>query len=112
MSNEAHLTWSPSPVTNGTSQDDLPQSILWAYYSIPLFWYALFDKESIVEVATSESSYPVLCKPTRDAVLLSRERWSRIRGLFKDSFEPQFVAWANFLATGTGAHVIPNRADL
>src|SRR5262249_640406 len=108
VSNEAILTWSPSPVTNGTAHRDLPQptTVQYAYYSIPLFWYALFDDESIIEVAHGDFSYHVLCKPTKDAVLLSRERWSRIRGLFDTSVEPQFLAWLDFLETGPGAHVI------
>jgi hypothetical protein len=112
MSNYAYLTWGPSPVTNGTSEDDLPGSVLDAKYSIPLFWYALFDEKSIVEVANGGYSYPALCKPTKAAILLSCERWSRIRGLFDEDFAAQFIAWVDFLETKAKAHVICKTREL
>lgn len=106
MSNNAYLTWGPSPVTPDTSHDDLPGYVLEASYSIPVFWYALFDEGSIVEVANGEFSYPALCKPTKAAILLSCERWPRIRGLFEESFEQQFTAWVDYLEKRAEAYLI------
>src|SRR5689334_16906129 len=106
MSNEAYLTWGASPVKPGTPDDDLPSSVLHASYSVPLFWYALFDETSLVEVASGEARYPALCAPTKEAVLRTCERWGRIRGLFEEDFEPQLVAWVDFLERKAEAHVI------
>ena len=74
MSNDTYLTWGPSPVTPGTPDDDLPSYALIASYSIPLFWYALFDEKSIVEIVDDDYRYPALVKPTKEAILLTRFR--------------------------------------
>jgi hypothetical protein len=99
VSNLTYFKWTSSPVT---SEDDLPGYVLEASYSIPLFWYALFDEKSIVEIKSGDSSYQALCKPTKEAILLTCERWQRIRGLFEDDFEPRFRAWVNFLEKEAG----------
>jgi hypothetical protein len=112
MSNETYLTWGPSPVPPGTPDDDLPGSVLNLAYAIPLFWCALFDEESIVEIDDDGSRYPALVKPAKEAILLSCERWPRIRGLFDDDFEPRFTTWVDFLERKAKAYVICKTKEL
>src|SRR5262249_23159424 len=101
-----------APVAAGTLRGGRPGAGLFSSYSIPLFWCALFDEKSLVEVKGESSSYPALCKPTKEAILLSCERWARIRGMFEDDFEPQFTAWVDFLERKAKAYVICKTKEL
>src|SRR5262245_44082033 len=94
MSNDTHLLSTASP--NVPRKDlQLQDRLLTASYSIPLFWYALFDERSVVEARYGHVRYPALTKPTKEAILLACDRWPRIRDLLGADVEPLFCQWVD-----------------
>jgi hypothetical protein len=73
--------------------------LLHAQYCIPVFWYMLFDEESIVRVrydgaeVDEPTDYPALSKPTRDALALASFRWPGVREVLGGSADGLFGQW-------------------
>jgi hypothetical protein len=73
--------------------------LLHAQYCIPVFWYMLFDERSITRVGyggdevDEPTDYPVLRKPTRDALAVARSRWPGVREVLGTSAEGLFGQW-------------------
>ena len=47
------------------------ERIFWATHTLPLFWLALFDEDSLVEGSNDGRGYPGLSKRTKPALLLA-----------------------------------------
>ena len=78
--------------------------------SIPIFWYALFDRSCIVSRnATMEDGtkqpYPFLVSSTADAKSRYVERYERIFGIIPQSFQPLSDSWQQFLSRVTASHI-------
>ena len=87
MSNRAYLA---SVDKRPCPMEEIPdgQSLCESKYSIPLFWYMLFDRESIVNsqerVDRGEGGeeivhYPVMSARAEDALGLARSRWPAVQ---------------------------------
>lgn len=76
---------------------------------IPVYWYSLFDSESIIEaVETAENEtfrYPYLSKPTDKALELSRSRIPSMRELFGSAFNVTYEVWFDFLAKNSQGYL-------
>ena len=111
MGNETFLlsTSSPSKPRAGTSESGRRGPLLLtAQNSIPLFWYMLFDRESIIPSEGAAESgaalkYHALSTPTEQGLSLARSRWPRVRLVLGTGTDPLFELWSAFL----GEHASP-----
>jgi len=73
-----------------------------ASYMIPVFWYMLFDQESVVNVTADAEDggkveYPYLSKAGPDAISLANSRWNVVRRAIGSEHDALFQTWLNYV---------------
>jgi hypothetical protein len=113
MGNETYLisTVAPSkPSFDACASSQGGELLLAAKNSIPLFWYMLFDQESLVpSEGLAESGevmgYFALSNPTAAALARARSRWPRVRVVLGTGTDDLFARWTDFVEKHAAAFV-------
>lgn len=88
-----------------------------ASYMIPIFWYMLFDRASVITVAADTEDgekveYPYLSKAGADAILLAKSRWNDVRHAIGPDHEAIFQTWLNFVTPKSQGYLQCETAEL
>jgi hypothetical protein len=102
MGNETFLISTTTPSKPPFDAWDASKLLLAAKNSIPLFWYMLFDHQSLVPAEGLDDSgevmgYLALSSSTSAALALARSRWPRVRGVLGTGTDDLFVRWTDFV---------------
>jgi hypothetical protein len=102
MGNETFLISTPTASKPAVDAWDASELLLAAKNSIPLFWYMLFDHQSLVPAEGLVDSgevmgYLDLSSSTSAALALARLRWPGVRGVVGTGTDDLFLRWTDFV---------------
>jgi hypothetical protein len=106
MANNTFLISTMSPEKPVFGHDRHKDRLLWASYSIPLFWYMLFDENAIVSVPSPRGGggpYWALSTPSGDGLALARRRWPDVCQVLGKETDSLFTAWAELMEANAAA---------
>jgi len=71
-------------------------------YMIPVFWYMLFERSSLIDATAEEEDggtveYPYLSRPSAEALAAARSRWPAVRQVIGREFKDLFQTWLGFV---------------
>lgn len=100
MSNHTSLITTAEPTKPPRGKRLTKHSLLIAASSIPVFWYMLFDKTSLVLGPTkndSESAYLYLTTTAADGLARADRRWRTASAIIGSHLVPLFQTWLSFV---------------
>jgi hypothetical protein len=100
MSNNTFLLSTQSPEKPVVGEDRLADRLLWASYSIPLFWYMLFDEDDIVSAPAGSGGggpYWALSTAAGEGITRARRRWPKVHQVLGAQTERLFALWAQLV---------------
>jgi hypothetical protein len=100
MSNDTFLYSTPKPEKPLYGKCPATADLLMASYSIPVFWYMLFDKQSLKLGPTHDNpniQYLHMTTPTADGLALAESRWPDVSRVLGASTESLFRVWVEFV---------------
>lgn len=89
-----------------------------ASYTIPVFWFMLFDSGSIVETQARDEDeagvveYPCLSAVTEEALQLAYSRWAVVEKAIGPTYKPLFRTFCEFIKAVSGGYVQCETAEL
>jgi hypothetical protein len=103
MGNDTFLISTATPSKPPFGAWDAGKPLLRAKNSIPLFWYMLFDQQSLVPAegwndTGAVMGYQALSNSSSAALAMARSRWPRVRGVLGTGTDDLFVRWTDFMA--------------
>jgi hypothetical protein len=110
MGNETFLISNTTPSKPAVDARDASGLLLAAKNSIPLFWYMLFDHQSLVPAEGVEDSgevigYLALSSSTSAALALARLRWPHVRAVIGTGTDKLFAKWTEFVEGNAAAFI-------
>jgi hypothetical protein len=84
---------------------------------IPVFWYMLFDRASVINVTADTEDggkveYPYLSKAGADAISLANSRWTAVRQAIGSEHDALFQTWLNYVASKSQGFLHCETAEL
>jgi len=102
MGSETFLISTSTPAMPPFGAWSASEELLTAKNSIPLFWYMLFDRASVVPAEELDDSgeatkYLALSDSTARALALAQSRWTHVRVALGTDKDNLFARWADFV---------------
>jgi hypothetical protein len=100
MANRTFLLSNDSP--GRPAEGDRNEILCAASYMIPVFWYMLFDRASVINVEVDAEDgrkveYPYLSKPGADAISLVNSRWNAVKRAIGHEHDALFQTWLSYV---------------